>query len=69
MSALQIWLGAFTPLHILCLRTFFPKYKDLLRDPYRFLVEGMDVVIFPTLNGIAKRLRLEAVEPAPPTKS
>lgn len=26
LRALQIWLGAFTPLHILCLETFLPKY-------------------------------------------
>jgi hypothetical protein len=62
LSALQIWLAAFGPLHLLCLETFDAKHGRTLAEPYQLFV-GMMEALGPVLKAIGRRLRELGAKP------
>jgi hypothetical protein len=56
LSALQIWLAAFVPLHLLCFEAFVAKHQRTLAEPHQHFV-GLTEVLGPVLKAIDRRLR------------
>jgi hypothetical protein len=55
LGALQIWLAAIAPLHLLCLETFVKKHDSILSEPYRLFMQAAEL-IGPVLKAITVRL-------------
>jgi hypothetical protein len=62
LRALQIWLAAFGPLHLLCFGTFDAKHGRTLAEPYQMFGGTMET-LRPVLRAIDRRLRELAAKP------